>query len=184
MGLLGRRSGQEEGPAGINTDGASGGTRKQCSTHTRGEVGVAGGCAVACCDFLLPRQPCSEHILLATNFPHHTTPQHTQLLLLSRAFVGFGLAGAPVAFTLLMEMLPPASRAVWGVGIELAWTVGTIAEAALAWAVLNTQGWRLLLLLSTGPLGRTLGGVLVALCTSNQTAATWHLRTQLACAIA
>jgi MFS family permease len=76
-----------------------------------------------------------------------------QFLLLSRACVGFGLAGAPVAFTLMMELLPVKSRTLWGVLIELAWTVGTIAEAALAWAVLNTQGWRVLLLLSTGPLG-------------------------------
>lgn len=75
-----------------------------------------------------------------------------QLLLLSRLCVGFGLAGAPVAFTLLMELLPASSRALWGVLIELAWTVGTIGEAALAWTVLNTQGWRLLLLLSTTPL--------------------------------
>lgn len=76
-----------------------------------------------------------------------------QLLLLSRAIVGFGLAGAPVAFTLMMELLPASSRALWGVLIEAAWPVGTIAEAGLAWAVLNTQGWRLLLLLSTLPLG-------------------------------
>lgn len=80
-------------------------------------------------------------------------PAHFQLLLLSRACVGFGLAGAPVAFTLMMELLPAKSRALWGVLIELAWTVGTVAEAALAWAVLNSQGWRLLLLLSTLPLG-------------------------------
>jgi len=64
-----------------------------------------------------------------------------------------------VAFTLMMELLPARSRSLWGVLIELAWPVGTIAEAALAWAVLNTQGWRLLLLLSTGPLSkcRTVG---------------------------
>jgi MFS family permease len=48
-----------------------------------------------------------------------------QLLLLSRACVDFGLAGAPVAFTLLMEMLPASSGAMWRVLIELAWTVGT-----------------------------------------------------------
>jgi hypothetical protein len=53
----------------------------------------------------------------------------------------------------MMELLPAKSRALWGVLIELAWTVGTVAEAALAWAVLNSQGWRLLLLLSTLPLG-------------------------------
>lgn len=67
--------------------------------------------------------------------------------------MGFGLAGAPVAFTLMMELLPAGSRALWGVLIELAWTVGTIGQAALAWAVLNTHGWRLLLLFSTTPLG-------------------------------
>jgi MFS family permease len=82
-------------------------------------------------------------------------PVLCQLLLLSRACVGFGMAGAPVAFTLMMECLPAGSRRLWGVLIELAWTVGTVGEAALAWAVLNTQGWRVVLLLSTGPLGES-----------------------------
>ncbi|KAF6259151.1 major facilitator superfamily domain-containing protein [Scenedesmus sp. NREL 46B-D3] len=66
--------------------------------------------------------------------------------------VGFGLAGAPVAFTLLMELLPARSRGTWGTLVELAWTAGTVLEACLAWWLLNGYGWRPLLLASVGPL--------------------------------
>jgi hypothetical protein len=52
-----------------------------------------------------------------------------QLLLLSRGCVGFGLAGAPVAFTLMMELLPAASRSTWGTLVELAWTAGRERKA-------------------------------------------------------
>jgi hypothetical protein len=46
------------------------------------------------------------------------------VLLLSRGCVGFGLAGAPVGFTLLMELLSARSRGTWGTLVELAWTAG------------------------------------------------------------
>lgn len=120
--------------------------------------------AAPCCAGVLPTEastavePChaackhsADGSAWATSLPA-AVPSLPQLLLLSRLCVGFGLAGAPVAFTLMMELLPASSRALWGVLIELAWTAGTIGEAVLAWAVLNTQGWRLLLLLSTTPL--------------------------------
>lgn len=120
--------------------------------------------AVPCCAGVLPTDasaavvPCraackhsADGSAWATSLPAALSAL-PQSLLLSRLCVGFGLAGAPVAFTLMMELLPASSRALWGVLIELAWTAGTIGEAVLAWAVLNTQGWRLLLLLSTTPL--------------------------------
>ena len=70
--------------------------------------------------------------------------------------MGFGLAGAPVAFTLLLEVLPASYRSTWGTLVELAWTAGTVFEAGVAWALLDNSGWRWLLLASVTPLGETL----------------------------
>jgi MFS family permease len=78
-----------------------------------------------CCLAMLPANASTE-LTTASNAPPCLLPCSSmpQLLLLSRLCVGFGLAGAPVAFTLMMELLPASSRALWGVLIELAWTVG------------------------------------------------------------
>lgn len=76
------------------------------------------------------------------------------MLLITRACVGFGLAGAPVAFTLLLEVLPASSRSTWGTLVELAWTAGTVFEAGVAWTLLNSYGWRWLLFTSVAPLGK------------------------------
>ncbi|CAI5500739.1 unnamed protein product [Closterium sp. Naga37s-1] len=80
---------------------------------------------------------------LAPSFP---------LLLAARALVGVGLGGAPVIFSLFLEFTPPASRGFWSLALSLFWTVGSVAEAALAWAVLPVLGWRWLIVLSSLPL--------------------------------
>ena len=73
-------------------------------------------------------------------------------LVLFRCFVGFGLGGVPVAFTLFLEFVPSANRGKWLVTMESFWTVGSFFESALAWALLPTHGWRWLLAFSTLPL--------------------------------
>lgn len=85
---------------------------------------------------------CSSHLTIAP-----------QVLLLCRLLVGGGLAGATVAHSLLMELLPAVGRGTFMVAVEPFWTVGTLMEALLAWRLLGVAGWRVLLLVSTAPLG-------------------------------
>ena len=73
-------------------------------------------------------------------------------LLFARGLVGFGLGGVPVAYSMFMEFLPSGNRGVWLTVIEVFWTLGSVVEAGLAWAVLPHHSWRVLLLVSTAPL--------------------------------
>ncbi|CAI7772042.1 unnamed protein product [Closterium sp. NIES-54] len=63
-------------------------------------------------------------------------------LLVSRCLVGFGIGGASVVFSLCSEFLPSLSRGFWLVFIEFFWTIGSLIEAALAWAVMPSLHWR------------------------------------------
>jgi len=74
------------------------------------------------------------------------------VLIVARALVGFGLGGAPVAFSLFAEYLPAKNRGIPLVLFEVFWTVGTLGEAGAAWAILPTLGWRWLLGISTIPI--------------------------------
>lgn len=76
-----------------------------------------------------------------------------QWLLLMRGGVGAGLGGLPVAYTLFMEWVPGGARGRWLVVLQAFWTIGSMAEAGLAWWLLSTWGWRALLTLSAIPLG-------------------------------
>ncbi|CAI7794555.1 unnamed protein product [Closterium sp. NIES-53] len=67
-------------------------------------------------------------------------------LLVSRCLVGFGIGGASVVFSLCSEFLPSLSRGFWLVFIEFFWTIGSLIEAALAWAVMPSLHWSALLL--------------------------------------
>lgn len=88
--------------------------------------------------------------------PYDTPSLHPlpQALLFFRTFVGVGLAGAPVAYALLSEFVPSHGRGFALVAIEGFWTIGTVAEAGLAWAMINDHGWRPLLAISATPLGK------------------------------
>lgn len=73
------------------------------------------------------------------------------LLLVARFMVGLGLGGVPVAFALFAEFCPLRGRGGWLIALQSWWTVGSMAEAGLAWAVLVPLGWRVLLALSALP---------------------------------
>lgn len=62
-------------------------------------------------------------------------------LLACRFFVGVGIQGASVSYSLLTEFVPAASRGFFLVAIEGFWTLGTIVQAALAHRVLDHYGW-------------------------------------------
>ncbi|DBA80728.1 TPA: hypothetical protein ACH3X1_007959 [Trebouxia sp. C0004] len=74
-------------------------------------------------------------------------------LIFFRFWVGLGLGGVPVSFTLYMEFMPTRGRGVWLIWLEAFWTLGSCIEAGLAWLVLDSLGWRWLLGLSAIPLG-------------------------------
>jgi len=79
-----------------------------------------------------------------------------QWLIFFRFWVGLGLGGVPVSFTLFMEFMPTKGRGVWLIWLEAFWTLGSCIEAGLAWLVLDSLGWRWLLGLSSIPLGKLL----------------------------
>ncbi len=82
----------------------------------------------------------------------HVDPR-LQWLLAVRFMVGIGLGGVPVAFALFAEFCPIRGRGGWLIALQAFWTFGSMAEAAIAWAVLVPLGWRTLLALSAAPFG-------------------------------
>jgi len=70
-----------------------------------------------------------------------------------RCLVGFGIGGTSIAFSLLTEYVPLTHRGVWLIAVQGSfWTTGVLLESALAWAIIPTQGWRCLLVVSAVPL--------------------------------
>ena len=78
-----------------------------------------------------------------------------EVLLFLRTGVGFGLGGAPAAFTLFSEFTPQNHRGwslIFAQGVF--WSVGALIEASLAWIILsrpNPGAWRLFVALSAVP---------------------------------
>ena len=64
-------------------------------------------------------------------------------LLFARTLVGFGLGGVPTA-SRSSKILPAVGRGKWLVAIEVFWTLGSVVEAGLAWAILPKHSWRVL----------------------------------------
>ncbi|KAG8470976.1 hypothetical protein KFE25_009397 [Diacronema lutheri] len=74
-----------------------------------------------------------------------------QILLLLRLIVGIGVSGAHVAFSLLVEWMPPRVRGRVGIALTTWWSLGAVAEALCARLLMPTLGWRYLLFFSAAP---------------------------------
>lgn len=72
-------------------------------------------------------------------------------LVLARIWVGFGIGGAPIAYNMLAEFLPPPKRGMVLSSTLFFWTAGSIVEVGLAWWLLPSAGWRVLVFVSALP---------------------------------
>lgn len=92
----------------------------------------------------------STGIILVAGMACSVAPSF-EILLALRMLVGVGVSGAHVAFSLLVEWMPPRIRGRVGIALSMWWSLGAVAEAIFARLIMPTLGWRYLLLLSAVP---------------------------------
>ncbi|PIM97899.1 hypothetical protein CDL12_29628 [Handroanthus impetiginosus] len=78
------------------------------------------------------------------------SPNYTSLIIL-RCIAGVGLGGMHLFSSWFLEFVPTPNRGAWMIVFSCFWTLGTISEAALAWIVMPSFGWRWVVALSSGP---------------------------------
>uniref|UniRef100_A0A7S3G574 Major facilitator superfamily (MFS) profile domain-containing protein n=1 Tax=Palpitomonas bilix TaxID=652834 RepID=A0A7S3G574_9EUKA len=79
------------------------------------------------------------------------------VLLIFEILVGFGVGGSlPVCYTLFVEFIPVKRRGFYLALLAIAWSLGELIAAGIAWGVMAEYGWRRLLLISSVPTGSIL----------------------------
>ncbi|KAI3443484.1 hypothetical protein Pfo_000149 [Paulownia fortunei] len=78
------------------------------------------------------------------------SPNYISLIIL-RCIAGVGLGGMHIFTSWFLEFVPTPNRGAWMIVFSSFWTVGTIFEAALAWIIMPSFGWRWLVTLSSVP---------------------------------
>ena len=73
-----------------------------------------------------------------------------KLFMLTRAFVGVGVGGLHVSVTIFTEFIPRKQRAFMITLLQVFWSIGTVLEVALAWA-LRDASWQTLVLFTAFP---------------------------------
>ncbi|CAL9071182.1 unnamed protein product [Musa textilis] len=90
------------------------------------------------------------YLVYGAGFLSSFAPNYWSLICL-RFMVGIGLGGGPVLASWFLEFIPSPHRGKWMVIFSAFWTIGTIFEASLAWAIMPRFGWRWLLASSSLP---------------------------------
>ena len=80
-----------------------------------------------------------------------TLAPNLHILLLCNFFVGVGVGSVFISPDILAELLPCEWRGLFLMNINYFWTLGNMFVAAMAWLVLDSVGWRVLIICCAVP---------------------------------